>query len=250
MWELDCEESWAPKNWCFWTVVLEKALESPLDCKEIQPVHPKGDQSWVFIGRTDWSWNSNTLATSCEELTHWKRPWCWEGLGAGGEQDDRGWGGWMASPTPWIWVWVDSKSWWWTGRPGMLGFMGSQRVGHDWGTELNWWSILILSVVQNESDFLENKPMAYCSKFNLCQQWHLTQSKKSVQGILCKVWELRADLGLVTQAFQPYLLCRISRILLWRLQKAGWFSPLEIHLQKLRTWPPKKNWVCLTIQMD
>ena len=75
MWELDCEESWAPKNWCFWTVVLEKTLESPLDCKDIQPVHPKGDQSWVFTGRTDAkSWNSNTLATSCDELTHWERP--------------------------------------------------------------------------------------------------------------------------------------------------------------------------------
>ena len=70
MWELDCEESWALKNWCFWTVVLEKTLQSPLDCKEIQLVHPKGDQSWVFIGRTDGSWNSNTLATSCEKLTH------------------------------------------------------------------------------------------------------------------------------------------------------------------------------------
>ena len=85
-----------------------------------------------------WSWNSNTLATSCEELTHWKRLWCWEGLGAGGEGDDRGWGGWMASPTRWTWVWVNSGSWWWTGRPGMLRFMGSQRVGHDWATELNW----------------------------------------------------------------------------------------------------------------
>ena len=86
MWELDCEESWAPKNWCFWTMVLEKTFESPLDCKEIQPVHPKGDQSWVFIWKDwCWSWNSNTLATSCEELIHWKRPWCWEGLGAGGE---------------------------------------------------------------------------------------------------------------------------------------------------------------------
>ena len=84
-----------------------------------------------------WSWNSNTLATSCEELTHWKRPWCWEGLGAGGEGDDRGWDGWMASPTRWTWVWVNFRSWWWTGRPGMLWFMGSQRVGHDWATELN-----------------------------------------------------------------------------------------------------------------
>ena len=85
-----------------------------------------------------WSWNSNTLATSCEELTHWKRPWCWEGLGAGGEGDDRGWDGWMASPTRWAWVWVNSGSWWWSGRPGVLRFMGSQRVGQDWVTELNW----------------------------------------------------------------------------------------------------------------
>ena len=85
-----------------------------------------------------WSWNSSTLATSCEELTHWKRPWCWEGLVAGEEGDDRGWDGWMASQTRWAWVWVDSGSWWWTGRPGMLRFMGSQRVGHDWATGLNW----------------------------------------------------------------------------------------------------------------
>ena len=71
-------------------------------------------------------------------LTHWKRPWCWERLRAGGEGDDRGWDGWMASPTQWTWVWVDSGSWWWTGRPGVLWFMGSQRVRHDWATELNW----------------------------------------------------------------------------------------------------------------
>ena len=85
-----------------------------------------------------WSWNSSTLATSCEELTHWKRLWCWEGLEAGGEGDDRGWDGWMASLTWWTWVWVNSGSWWWTGRTSVLRFMGSQRVGHDWVTELNW----------------------------------------------------------------------------------------------------------------
>ena len=85
-----------------------------------------------------WSWNSSTLATSCEELTHWKRLWCWEGLGAAGEGDDRGWDGCMASPTPWTWVWVNSRSWWWTGRPGVLQFMGSQRIRHDWATALNW----------------------------------------------------------------------------------------------------------------
>ena len=93
-----------------------------------------------------WSWSSSTLATSCQELTHWKRLWCWEGLGAGGEGDDRGWDGWMAPLTRWTWVWVNSGSWWWTGRPGVLRFMGLQRVGHDWETEpnwLNWWEILL-----------------------------------------------------------------------------------------------------------
>ena len=86
-----------------------------------------------------WSWNSNTLATWCEELTRWKRPWCWEGLGAGEEGDNRRCDGWMASPTRWAWVWVNSGSWWWTGRPGVLRFMGSQSRTRlsDW-TELNW----------------------------------------------------------------------------------------------------------------
>ena len=250
MWELDYKESWALKNWCFWTVMLEKTLESPLDCKEIQPVHPKGNHSWIFIGRTDaeaitpivwlpdvknwligkdpdagkdlsqeekgttedemvgwhcwldgqefeqgpgvgngqgslvccnpwgcrrighdWAselnWNdtsiikckreiinicpcllrryfmvcTNTLATSCKDLTHWKRPWCWEGLGAGGEGDNRGWDGWMSSQTRWTWVWVNTGGWWWTGRPGVLRFMGWQRVRHDWATELTDWPI-------------------------------------------------------------------------------------------------------------
>ena len=138
MWELDYKESWALKNWCFWTVVLEKTPENPLDCKEIQPVHPRGDQSWVFIGRC-WSWNSNTLAIWCKELTHLKRPWWWERLRAGGKGDDRGWDGWIASLTRWTWVWMDFRSWWWTGRPGVLRFMRSQSRTwlSDW-TELNW----------------------------------------------------------------------------------------------------------------
>ena len=138
MWELDCEESWALKNGCFWTVVLEKTLESPLDCKEIQPVHSRGDQSWDFFGGLMLKLKLQYFATSCKELTHWKRLWCWEGLGAGGGGDDRGWDGWMASLTRWTWVWVKSRSWWWTGRPGVLRFMGSQRVGHDWATDLIW----------------------------------------------------------------------------------------------------------------
>ena len=91
-----------------------------------------------------WSWNANTLATWCKEWTYWKRPWCWERLKAGGEGDDRGWDGWMPSPTQWTWVWVNSRSWRWTGKPGMLQSMGSQRVGHDWATEMNWtfsWAV-------------------------------------------------------------------------------------------------------------
>ena len=114
----------------FWTTMLEETLGSPLDCK-IKPVNPKGHQSWIFIGR-------NTLATWCEELTHWKTPWCWEKLKPGGEWDNRGRDGWMASPTQWTQVWVNPGSWQWTGRPGMWQSMGSQRVRHDWVTQLNW----------------------------------------------------------------------------------------------------------------
>ena len=87
---------------------------------------------------TCWSWRSNTLATWCEELTHWKRLWHWDRLEAGGEGDDGGWDSCMGSPTQWTWLWVNSGSWWWTGRPDMLQSMGSQRVRHDWVTELNW----------------------------------------------------------------------------------------------------------------
>ena len=139
MWELDSKESWAPKKWCFWTVILEKTLESPLDCKEIQPVHPKGDQSWVFIGRTDSEAETPVLCSPDDDdddkLTHWKRPWCCERLRAGGEGNNRGWDGWMALQTQWTWVWVNSGSWW--GRPGMVQSTELQRVGHDWVTEQN-----------------------------------------------------------------------------------------------------------------
>ena len=106
------------------------------------PTSPFWRRSVLGVHWRDWCWScrSNTLATWCEELTHWKRLWCWEGLGAGGEGDDRRWDGWMASPTQWTWVWVNSRSWWWTGKPYVLWFMGSQRVGHYWATELNWTS--------------------------------------------------------------------------------------------------------------
>ena len=153
MWELDCEESWASKNWCFWTVVLEKTLESPLDCKEIQPVHSEGDQPWDFFGGNDAEAETPVLWPPDAKSWLTGRLWCWE-IG-----DDRGWDGWMASSTRWTWVWVNSGSWWWTGRPGVLRFTGSQRVGHDWLTELTDWlyryiviDIPVLSTLVSLSD--------------------------------------------------------------------------------------------------
>ena len=139
MWELDHNEGWTPNNWCFQTVVLEKTLESPLNCKEIKLVNPKRNQLWIFIERTDAE--APTLWCWCKEPTHWthlKRLRCWERLKAGGEGDDRGCDCWMASPTQWTWVWVGSGSWWWTGSPGVPWSMESQTAGHDWATELNW----------------------------------------------------------------------------------------------------------------
>ena len=143
MWEMGSEESWALKNW--WLLncgVGEDSWES-LGLQEDLTSHSEGDPGkslgLLWKGWCE-SWNSSTLVTSWEELTDWKRLWCWEGLGAGGEGDDRGWGGWMASLTQWRWVWVNSGSWWWTERPGMLWFMVLQRVRHDWVTELNWCS--------------------------------------------------------------------------------------------------------------
>ena len=116
--------------------VGEDSWES-LDYKEIQPVHSK-DQSWVFFGRTDAKAETPVLWPPHAKSWLIGKDWCWEGLGAGGKGDDREWDGWMASPTGWTWVWVNSGSWWWTGRPGVLQFMGSQRVEQDWATEMNW----------------------------------------------------------------------------------------------------------------
>ena len=128
MWELDYKESWTLKNWCFWTVVLEKTLESPLDYKEVQPVKSKGNQSWIFIGRTDAEAETPIL---CKMLTPCKRPWCWERLKAGREGDDRGWDVWMASPARWTWVWASSR------RAAVRGVAKSQTTellnSTDWG---------------------------------------------------------------------------------------------------------------------
>ena len=129
MWKLDCEESLAPKTWCFWTVVLEKTLESPMDCKEIQPVHSKVDQSWVFFGRND---------AKAETPVLWKRLWCWEGLGAGGKGDSEDeTAGWHHR------IWVNSRSWWCRGKSACCNSWGHKELdtteGLNW-TELNWKS--------------------------------------------------------------------------------------------------------------
>ena len=192
MWELDYQESWVPKNWCFWTVVLEKTLESPLNCKEIQPVHPKGDQSWIFTGRTDAGAETPTPIMWCKELTHWKRPWCQERLKAAGEGDDGGWDGWMASLSQWTWVWENSRRWWWTGRPGMLRFMGSQRVRHDWATELNWteW------IIEKAREFQKNSYFCfinYAKAFDYVDHY--------------KLWKILKEMGI-----PEYLTCLLRNL--------------------------------------
>ena len=136
-----------------------------------------------------WSWNSNTLATWCKELTHLKRPWCWERLKAGGERDDKGWDGWMASLTQWRWVWVNSGSWWWTGRPGVLWFMGSQRVGHNWATELNWTEL-------NSVNFSLNLlPYPQYRKEIPTHEWHAQEELGNFQCFMFKD---------ITVDFQPF----------------------------------------------
>ena len=141
MWELDhqkpeCQRIEVFNLWCW-------KRQSLLDNKVIKP--PKGNQPWIFIGRTDVEAETSILCPpDVRSWLIWKDH-DWERLMAGGEGDDRGWDAWMASLTWWTWVWVDSVSWWWTGRPGVLQFMGSQSVGHDWTTELNWTEFRFLS---------------------------------------------------------------------------------------------------------
>ena len=154
--------------------MLEETLESPLDCKKIQPVHPKGNQSWIFIGRTDAKAETpNTLATWCKALPHWKIPWGWEWLKAGGEGDNRGWDGWMAPPTQWTWVWISSGSLWWTGKPGLLQSMGWQRVGHDWTTELTNWTNIQRRFSSNLTWFLlDHRKGVNTSQLNVWGQYY------------------------------------------------------------------------------
>ena len=142
-----------------------------------------------------WSWNSNTLVTWCKELTRWKRPWCWERLRAGGEEDNRGWDGWMASLTQWTWVWVNSGSWWWTGKPGVLQSVGSQRVGYDWATELNWlndgfWRAKALNLCSLVYWCFLDGLHIWCPTLELCTSPKIT---KTFSYVFC--WKPSGSLG-------------------------------------------------------
>ena len=153
----------APKNWCFWNCCVGEDSSESLGLQGNQ-TSQSSRKSTLNIHWKDWcwSWNSNTLAPWCEELTHWKRPWCWERLKAGKEGDNRGWDGWMASLTQWTWVWESSRIWWWTGKPGMLLSMGLQRVRHNWATELKF-----KRVVWSKSPYLLNDKIYFQLHINL-----------------------------------------------------------------------------------
>ena len=133
IWQLDCEESWVPKNWCFCTVVLEKTLESPLDCKDsiLKETSPGCSLEGMML-KLKLQYFGHLL----QRVDSMEKTLMLGGFGAGEEGDNRRWDGWMASLTQWTCVWVNSRSWWWTGRPGVLWFMGSQRVRHNWVTEV------------------------------------------------------------------------------------------------------------------
>ena len=148
MWELDCEESWAPKNFTFWTVVLEKTLESPLDCKEIQAVHPKGDESWVFFGRNDANLKLQYFGHLMQRADALEKTLMLGGIGGR-------WDGWMALPTWWMWVWVNSGSCWWTGRPGVPQFMGLQFMESDTTERLNWTELNSAYKLNKQGDYIQ-----------------------------------------------------------------------------------------------
>ena len=150
---MDYNDNWAPKHWCFWTVMLKKTLESPLGCKEIKPVYPKEMKPEYSLEGLVLKLKLQYFGTWYKELTHQKRPWCWERLKVGGEGHETGWDGWKASLTQWTWVWVSSGSWWQTGKPGVLsctrtpavlGVSKSQTWLNDW-TELSLFIVPILS---------------------------------------------------------------------------------------------------------
>ena len=151
-WRIDAFELW-----CWWRLLRVPWTARRSNQSILKEINPEYSLEGLIL-----KLKLQYFATWCEELTYWKRLWCWERLKVGGEGDDRGWAGWMASPTQWTWVWVKFGSWWWTRRPGMLQPMGSQRVRHDWVTELNWtenWSIVDLQHCANLLHFVQQSDL-------------------------------------------------------------------------------------------
>ena len=201
-------------------MVLEKTLESPLDCKEIQPVHSKGDQPWCSL-------EGIMLKLKLQYFGHLmqrvdsigKDSDAGEGLGAEGKGDDRGWDGWMASPTQWTWVWMNSRRWWWTRRPGMLRFMGSQRVGHNWATELNWKHQLNYpqhGIIPSRPVLASNvqKPLSWIAKYiKASPLWHSSHHCWPLQVIPSSPWwssvhhRLAHQISLSTSTFLLTIFC-------------------------------------------
>ena len=184
MWKLDYKESWAPKNWCFWTVVLEKTLESPLDCKEIQPIHPQGNQSWIFTdaeAETPILWPPDAKNWLTGKDPDVVKDWRQENVMT--EDEMVGWHHQLSIElSKQTCVWVSSGSWWWAGKPGMLQFMGSQRVTHGWATELNW-----------EEDIEEASFYLFAAIYLTCYQNHKQQKQNKLalhQTSLCIAREI------------------------------------------------------------
>ena len=138
MWELDCEEGWAPKNWCFWTVVLEKTLESPWPARRSNQSILKEISPGIYLEGMMLKLRLQYFGHLMRRADLFEKTLMLGNIEERRTGDVRGWDGWMASPTQWTWVWVNSGSWWWIGRPGMLWFMESQGVIHDWASEVNW----------------------------------------------------------------------------------------------------------------
>ena len=192
--ELDYKESCAPKNWHFWTVVLEKTLESSLDSKEIQPVHPKGNQSWIFIGRTDIKAETPIFGHLMQRADSFEMT-VMLGKIEGGRRRGRQRMRWLDGiPTQWTWVWVNSGSWWWTWRPGVLQSMESQRVQHNWVTELNW--------TEESVNIFHNKLLLKRRNNTLCTDQLLPLCKNKRSNCVCsnieeveKYWDLVCGWG-------------------------------------------------------
>ena len=146
MWELDHKERWVPNYWCFGMRCQRRLLRVPWTARKSNQSILKEISPEYSLERLTLKLKFQYFGPLMQRLNYWKKPWCWERLKVGVEGDDRGWDAWMASPTRWTWVWVSSRSWWWTGKPGMLQFMESQRVRHDWPTELNWYDTINVSI--------------------------------------------------------------------------------------------------------